>query len=107
MTQPSPIASVMSAGEVGVGQQQPAPRRDAVGLVVETSGELLGQVLQHGRPQQAGVDRGDAVGAVRADDGQVGHPDCFSGASSIRLTAPDAVLVAGMAARARRRGSGG
>ena len=63
------------AGERRVGQQQPAPRRDAVGLVVEALGEHLGQVLDRRRAQQLGVDRGHAVGAVRADDRQVGHAD--------------------------------
>ena len=43
--QPSPMASVMSVGERRVGQQQPAPRRDAVGLVVESLGEHLGEIL--------------------------------------------------------------
>ena len=63
------------AGERRVRQQQPAPRRDAVGLVVEALGKHLGQVLDRRRAQQLGVDRGHAVGAVRADDGQVGHAD--------------------------------
>ena len=62
-------------GQAGVGQEQPAPGGDAVGLVVEPLGEEPGEVLQHGLPQQAGVERGDAVGAVRPDDRQVGHPD--------------------------------
>ena len=63
------------AGERRVCQQQPAPRRDAVGLVVEPLGKHLGQVLDRHRAQQLGVDRGHAVGAVRADDGQVRHAD--------------------------------
>ena len=77
MTQPSPIASVISASKVGVGQQKPAPGRHAVGLVVEPIGEELGQVGHDGRPQQPGVDLGHAVGAVRADDRQVGHADAL------------------------------
>ena len=63
------------AGERRVRQQQPAARRDAVGLVVEALGKHLGQVLDGRRAQQLGVNRGHAVGAVRADDGQVGHAD--------------------------------
>ena len=74
------------AGERRVRQQQPAPRRDAVGLVVEPLGEHLGQVLDRRLAQQLGVDRGDAVGAVRADDRQVGHADlALAAPSSIRL----------------------
>ena len=56
------------AGEVGVGQQEPAPGRDAVGLVVEPLGEHLGQVVRRRSSAAAGVDLGDAVGAVDADD---------------------------------------
>ena len=68
------------AGQRRVRQQQPAPRRDAVGLVVETLGKHLGQILDRLRAQQLGVDRGHAVGAVRADDGQIGHADLPLGA---------------------------
>ena len=83
--------------EVGVRQQEPAPRRHAVGLVVEAAGELLGQVAQHGRPEQLRVERGDAVGAVRADDGQVGHADPLLGHLLDQADAADPVLVAGVA----------
>ena len=79
MIQPSPMASVIVRGERRVRQQQPAPRRDAVGLVVEALGKHLGQVLDRRRAQQLGVNRGHAVGAVRADDGQVGHADLALG----------------------------
>ena len=83
------------AGERGVGQQQPAPRRHAVGLVVEALGEHLGQVLDRHRAQQPGVDGGHAIGAVRADDGEVGHPDlALASPSSMRLDALDPALVA-------------
>ena len=63
------------AGERRVRQQQPASRRDAIGLVVEPLGKHLGQILDRHRAQQLGVNCGHAVGAVRADDGQVGHAD--------------------------------
>ena len=105
--QPSPMASVMTSRERRVRQQQPAPRRDAVGLVVESLGEHLGQVLDRRRAQQLGVDGGDAVGAVRADDGQVGHADLAFAALLDQAHALDAALVAGEAARERRRASGG
>ena len=56
-----------------VGQQQPPPRRDAVGLVGESLGKNLGEVFDRRLAQQLRMNRGDAVGAVRADDGQIGH----------------------------------
>ena len=65
------------AGEVGVREQQPASGGYAVGLVVESLGEDLGQVGDDGGAEEPGVDLGDTVGAVRADDGEVGHPDAF------------------------------
>ncbi len=43
------------------------------------------------------MDRGHAVGAVRADDGQMGHPDSLLGALLDEADAPDAILVAGIA----------
>ena len=95
--QPSPMASVIASGERRVGQQQPAPRRDAVGLVVEALGKHLGEVLDRRRAQQLGVNRGHAVGAVRADDGQVGHADLALGAFLDQAHARDAALVAGEA----------
>ena len=52
------------AGQRRVGQQQPAARRDAVGLVAEALGKHLGQVLDRRRAQQLRVNRGHAVGAV-------------------------------------------
>ena len=85
------------AGQRRVGQQQPAPRRDAVGLVAEPLGKHLGQILDRRRAQQLGVDRGHAVGAVRADDGQVGHADVLARAFLDQAHARDAALVAGEA----------
>ena len=96
-TQSSPIDVGDEPREVGVRQQEPAPRRHAVGLVVEAAGELLGQVAQHGRPEQSRVERGDAVGAVRPDDRQVGHPDPLLRLLLDQADAADAVLVAGVA----------
>ena len=52
VTQSSPIVSVMSSRQVRVGLLQPAPRRDAVGLVVEAVREQLGEVAQHVGAQQ-------------------------------------------------------
>ena len=86
-----------AAGERRVRQQQPAPRRHAVGLVVEALGKHLGQVLDRHRAQQGGMDRGDAVGAVRADDGEVGHADLPLAALLDQAHSLDAAVVAGEA----------
>ena len=60
-------------GQARVALQQPAARRDAVGLVLEFSRiervELREEVLL----QQRGVQRGHAVDRVRAGDGEVRH----------------------------------
>ena len=69
-----------------VGLLQPAPGRDAVGLIVETLGEQLGKVVQHMGAEQVGVDGSHAVDAVGADNRQVGHADSSRGFSWIRLT---------------------
>ena len=44
-------------------------------LLLKRSRIHLGQILDRHRAQQPRVNRGDTVGAVRADDGQVGHAD--------------------------------
>ena len=56
-----------------VGQQQPAARRDAVGFVVEAFGEHGREIRHHPLLEQLRMQRGHAVGAVRADDGQMCH----------------------------------
>ena len=94
VTQPSPMASVIARGERRVREQQPAPRRHAVGLVVEALGEQLGQVPDRRRAQQLRMDRRDAVRAVRADDREVRHPDLPLGALLDEAHALDASLVA-------------
>ena len=86
-----------AAGERRIGQQQPAPRGHAVGLVVEALGEHLGEVPDGHRAQQLGMDGGDAVGAVRADDGEIGHPDLALAALLDEAHARDPALVAGKA----------
>ena len=95
------------SGQVRVGQQQPAARRHAVGLVVEPLGEQLGEVGDHAGAQQVGMDLGHAVGAVRADDGQVGHAHLAGWRLLDQAHPLHAVLVAGIALLRRRRGSGG
>ena len=83
------------ASERRVRQPQPAARRDAVGLVVETLGEHLGQILDRRGAQQFGVNGRHAVGAVRADNGQVGHADLALGTLLDEAYALDAAGVAG------------
>ena len=83
------------ASQGRVCQQQPAPRRDAVGLVVEALGKHFGQVLDRLGAEQLGVNRGHAVGAVRADDRQVGHADLPRGALFDQAHARRAAFIAG------------
>ena len=85
-------------GEGRVRQQQPAPRRDPVGLVAEALGEHLGQVLHRGRAQQRGVDRRHAVRAVRAHDGEVGHADVLDRPLLDQARAHHPALIPGKAA---------
>jgi hypothetical protein len=56
-----------------VGLRQPAPRRDAVGLVVETLRVEAGKVGEDGLHHEIRVQLRDAVDAVAADDAQVRH----------------------------------
>ena len=81
-------------GERRVRQQQPTTRGDAVGLVVEPLRKHVGQVFDRHRAQQPGVNRRHSIGAVRADDGQIGHPDFALGAFLDEAHAPHALLVA-------------
>ena len=90
------------AGERRIRQQQPAPRRDPVGLVVETLGEHLREILDGHRAQQLRVNGGHAVGAVRADDRQVGHADLCAGRLLHQAHALHAALVAREAASGPR-----
>src|SRR5215831_6314137 len=54
-------------------KQQPAPLRYSVGLIVETLRKQVGQIFDGIGAQESGVNRGYAVGAVRADNRQVRH----------------------------------
>src|SRR5262249_15617541 len=83
------------ASERGIRQEQPAPRCDAVGLVVKALGKHLGQVFNGGRAKQFGVDCGGAVGTVRSDDRQVGHAHVFFWSFLDQADSSDASLVAG------------
>ena len=82
--------------QVRVGEQQPAPGRHAVGLVVEPLGEHRREVGDGLRPEQFRVDGRHAVRAVRPDDRQVRHPD-LAGRRLLDQAHPgDPRLVAGM-----------
>ena len=89
-----------------VRQQQPAPRRDAVGLVVKPFREHLGQVLDRRRAQQPGMNRGDAISTVRADNGQVGHAHVLGRAFLDQAHPRDTARIAGKRP-ARHQGGGG
>jgi hypothetical protein len=82
------------ASERGIREQQPPPRSHAVGLVVEPLGEDLGEILDRGTAQQVRVDCGNAVRAVRAHDGEVGHPDVPGRAFLDEAHVPNPFLVA-------------
>eukprot|EP00047_Mylnosiga_fluctuans_P003292 m.228426 g.228426 ORF g.228426 m.228426 type:complete len:867 (+) comp11740_c0_seq1:45-2645(+) len=62
-------------GEGHVALQQPAARRDAVGLILELLGPQLEEVLERGVLKNLGVQAGDAVDGVAADDREVRHVD--------------------------------
>ena len=62
-------------GKRRVGLQQPAPRRDAVGLVVELCRPQFGEVAQHLLLEEPGVQLGHTVDRARAHIGQVRHAD--------------------------------
>ena len=61
------------SGERGVRQEKPAPRRDTVGLVAKALGKHLRKIPDRPCAQELRVDRRHAIGAVRADDREVGH----------------------------------
>ena len=53
---------------------QPAAEGDAVGLVDDAVGIEAVQVLEDGLAQELGVERRDAVDAMRAEEGEMPHP---------------------------------
>ena len=65
-----------------IGVHQPAPRRDAVGLVVEAFWPKLVKVVEEVLLDQLRVKLSDAVDTEGADRGQVGHADLLDGAMS-------------------------
>ena len=61
--------------ERGICKPEPAPRRHSVGLVVEALRESLREVFDRRLAQELGMDRGHPIGAVGADNREVGHAD--------------------------------
>ena len=61
------------SGQTGIALVQPAARRDAVGLVVDTIRILTMQVGENRLLHQFGVQGRHAIDAVRTDKGQIGH----------------------------------
>ena len=57
-----------------IGLEQPAAEGDAVGLVDDAVGIERVQIVEHGLAHQVGVQRRDAVDPVRADEGEMAHP---------------------------------
>ena len=86
---------MITAGERRIREQEEAPLRDAVGLVVEPAGEERGEVGHDGPLEQLRVNRRHAVGAVRADDGEVRHADLLRLALLDEAHARDPSVIAG------------
>ena len=57
--------------------EEPAARRDAVGLVLEFAGIKGVEFREEKLLEQLGVEGGHAVDRVGADDGEVGHAHEF------------------------------
>ena len=60
-----------------IGLEEPAPRCNAIGLVVKLGGPKFGEVPQHFRFKQFGVELGHTIHRRGSHDGQMGHPDVF------------------------------
>ena len=95
--QPSPIASVMTLASAGLASSSQRRGVTPLVLLLKRSGKHLGEIGDSRRAQQLRMDRGDAVGAVRADDRQVGHAHLVARALLDQAHARDAGLVAGIA----------
>ena len=93
--QPSPIASRDRCGRAR-GFASSSQRRGVTPLVLllKRSGKSSARSLSVVRAQQLGVDRGDAVGAVRAHDGEMRHAHVLLGTLLDQAHALDALLVA-------------
>ena len=90
------MASVMTAASDGLASRQPAARRDAVGFIVESFGKHGREIRHHSLFEQLRMQRGHAVGAVRADDGQMRHANLPGRALLDQADALDPPGVAGI-----------
>ena len=97
MIQPSPMASVIVRASAGLASSSQRRGVTPLVLLLNRSGNISARSVTVVRAQQLGVDGRHAVGAVRADDGQVGHADLALGALLDQAHARDAAVVAGEA----------
>ena len=96
VTQASPMASRDERRRGRIGQQQPAPRRDAVGLVVEALGERLGEVAHRRRAQESEWMAATPLVLCEPTIARFAmRRSAPSGPSSIRLDAAARAVVAG------------
>ena len=66
---------VDKVGEFGIGAHKPATMSNAVGLVVEHTGPVFVEVVKSGRFKDVGMNAGDAVNRMGADDSKASHMD--------------------------------
>ena len=97
MIQPSPMASVMEPASAGFASSSQRRGVTPLVLLLKRSGNISARSLTVVVRSSVGVDGGHAVGAVRADDGEVRHADFRSPPSSTRLTRSTRPLVSGEA----------
>ena len=92
--QPSPIASVMQPARAGLAIS--SQRRGVMPLVLllKRSGNRSARSFTVARAQQPRMDRRNAIRAVRADDGKVGHSNFALTVFLDKAYPLDAVLVA-------------
>src|SRR5215211_694128 len=62
-------------GQPLIALDEPAPGRDSIGLVVDALGIELVQIRKHRLLHELGVKGRNAIHTVRADEGEIAHPD--------------------------------
>ncbi len=75
VVQPSPMAPVMAPDSAGLARSSHRRGVTPLVLLLKRFGKELRQVANRRRAQELGMDRGNAVRAVRADDRQICHAD--------------------------------
>ncbi len=100
------MRSVINSAEPRIAQGDEAPRSNAVGDVAKLLRPELGEIAKHGLLEQLGVQRGDTVDRVAADDGEIRHPDGARAAFIDQGKPRDALVVAGIILRGPRRENG-